>query len=308
MLISAYRNGATAGSPPPPRDHSRDVKRGRIVGWSRDAVRRHVKWLYSVDADALTGSGWAATLTLRDCPVNSEAWVRVLRAFVKRIERSGALRLHWVVEWQRRGVPHLHTAIYWPEGIDQTAAVSIVLGAWLDVAREYSPGWRSQDVNAIDGALGWLQYLSKHAARGVAHYQRQGKPEGWETTGRLWGHRGEWPTSDPMRFDVAGPTYHRFRRMVRSWRVADARAALGAALAAPTPVDRDARERHAERVATARRRLVSARRMLRCGESRLSAVRGVSEWISEDVASSLLLLLAAQGHPVVQRSEVPDAG
>ncbi|WP_443678868.1 hypothetical protein [Nocardioides daeguensis] len=25
-------------------------------------------------------------------------------------------RWHWVVEWQRRGTPHLHLAVYAPEG------------------------------------------------------------------------------------------------------------------------------------------------------------------------------------------------
>ena len=67
---------------------------------------------------------------------------------------------------------------------------------WLRLAAEYGPGEVGQDVVAITGPLGWLRYLSKHAARGVAHYQRKGTPAGWTKTGRLWGHGGAWPVDE----------------------------------------------------------------------------------------------------------------
>ena len=68
---------------------------------------------------------------------------------------------------------------------------------WLEISSRYRSGLSGQDCKPIDGVLGWLRYLGKHASRGAAHYQRSGHPEGWEKTGRLWGHVGDWP--EPAR-------------------------------------------------------------------------------------------------------------
>lgn len=279
--VTSYRNGLTAGvgggNPSP-------VKRGEIKGWSSGAVRRHTAWLYSVDAPTLSAGyvGHAVTLTVRDCPPTAEAWGRARDTWLQRMRAAGAVRVHWVTEWQRRGVPHLHTAIYWPEG-HPLAEVGGWRAAvdWLEVLEAYGPSLSAQRAERIDGDLGWIQYLSKHAARGVKHYQRQGSPPGWEKTGRLWGKTGEWPTNDPERYVVDWPAYWRYRRLVRAWRVADARA------------ERD--------VDTRRRRVPLARRMLSCPQPRLSRVRGVSEWVPEDVSNAFLVLLHEEGHELTQK-------
>jgi hypothetical protein len=70
--------------------------------------------------------------------------------------------------------------------------------------------------------------------------------------------------------------YHRYRRLVRAWRIADARAAGSV------------------------ERLVYARRMLECHDRRLSSVRGVSDWLPEHVTLQLLDLLQREGHDVRQ--------
>jgi len=90
------------------------AKRGEVVGWSAGAVRRHTSWLRSVDTTQLDGIGAAATLTMLECPPTSDDWRRLLKVLQQRLRRAGLLRWHWVVEWQRRGVPHLHLAIYAP--------------------------------------------------------------------------------------------------------------------------------------------------------------------------------------------------
>jgi len=261
--LSAYANGLTMGTAGPGGSPG---KRGAITGWSPAAVRRHKRWLYSVQTPALTGQGYALTLTLRETPGSATEWHRLRRVWIDRLRRRGLVRLHWVVEWQRRGTPHLHCAVYFPEPLSVPDRVQLVTD-WVDVTAGYGTLHAGQVCKPIDGALGWLQYLSKHAARGVAHYQRQGKPAGWETSGRLWGHNGEWPTEDAIRVDIDWPTFYRYRRLVRSWRVADARRAGD------------------------RRRIRSARRMLRCADPNLSRVRGVSEFIPED--QGLLLLAVA---------------
>lgn len=274
--VTAYRNGASAGSAgrnPAP------AKRSTIKGWSPAAVRRHTKWLYSVDAPALDGDGFALTLTMRETPASADDFHRLRRAWMMRVDRLGASRIHWVIEWQRRGTPHLHCAVYFAPGETPDYAPAQLIAAWLGVADEHGASLQAQHYDSIDGALGWLKYLSKHAARGVKHYQRQGHPEGWERTGRLWGHAGAWPVDAPMRFDMSMPAYHRFRRLVRSWRIADARASGSAS------------------------RIRYARRMLMCPDPRLSAVRGVSDWLPEDVSLQLVALLESEGFDVTQRSE-----
>jgi len=251
------------------------AKRGAVVGWSPAAVRRHTRWLYGIDAPALTGYGWALTLTVRDCPPTSEAWTALRHAWIERVRRMGAVRWHWVVEWQARGVPHMHCAVYLVDGSAMAGAELVM--AWRDVCSEYGAGAWSQTCKRIDGPTGWLQYLSKHAARGVQHYQRQGKPAGWEKTGRLWGYGGEWPIVEPLEVAVSLDEFYRFRRLVRSWRVASARAsgATGGGW----------------------QRLRYARRMLKTSDRALSRYRGVSEWIPEDVAVRLLLIVKEDARP-----------
>jgi len=280
--VTAYRNGSTAGIGGGNKNPS---KRSTVKGWSQGAVRRHTKWLYSIDAPRLTGAGFALTLTMKKTPATSEEFHAMREAFFKRVLRLGATRYHWVVEWQRRGTPHIHAAVYFPEVEpgsfhDMPENLSLpetLIAAWLISATKYEPHVGAQDYKPIDGALGWLAYLSKHAARGVKHYQRSGSPAGWEKTGRLWGKGGEWPTDEPMKFDMSNPAYWRYRRLVRSWTIANARQSGKAS------------------------RIAYSRRMLSCSTPNLSAVRGVSGWLPEDISLQLVGLLESEGHSIVQR-------
>lgn len=279
VVVRSYRNGVTLGSagtnPHPP-------KRGEIKGWTYGAVRRHSIKLFSVAAEGLTGAGYAATLTLRTLPT-ADQWHSVRVAWTRRVERiPGFVRLHWVVEWQERGTPHLHVAVY-GEGWTPLEGW-LLIGHWLEAARAFEPTISAQDVKGIDGAVGWLAYMSKHAARGAAHYQRQGSPEGWEKTGRLYGFRGVWPFDEPTIFVPTRDGGYRLRRLLRAWRIADARSAL-----LRTPPD------DLPRLRAARRRLVSARRSLKSPDRRLGAVRGMSEWCPEPVMLALFALLEADG-------------
>ena len=135
---------------------------------------------------------------------------------------------------------------------------------------------------ADHGSLGWLEYLSKHASRGVAHYQRRGTPAGWTKTGRLWGGR-TWPVVEPVEAVITDVTMRRVRRLVRSYVVADARTA--ALKARPGSVE--ARRAWA--------RVSWARRMLRCNDRGLSAVRGMSEWVPGSVLIQFAVLAGWSG-------------
>lgn len=257
-------------------DHPR-AKRGDVEGWSDGATRRNTRFLMSIQEDQLTGAGVAFTLTLRDCPPTADEWHRLRRAWEMRMRRAGMVRLHWVTEWQRRGVPHLHGAIWWPDAY----RTRDVIDAWVQLAGAYGASHRGQHARPIDGPVGWFQYLSKHAARGVKHYQRTSEniPEGWQKkTGRVWGKSGDWPVREAVRFNLEDQHgdggWFAFRRLVRAWRKADARAE------------------------GSRHRIAQARQMLRCGDQALSRVRGVSEWIPQDLTDALLANLAGRGYSI----------
>lgn len=259
-------------------DHQR-APRGTTQGWTDRAVRSNLAFLRSVRLNDLTGMGLAYTLTIRDCPLDSDEWHKLRRQFVERLRRMGMVRLHWVTEWQRRGVPHLHGVVYFHAGIEEYPRLrSAVVDAWVAVAGRYGAAPWAQDCKGIEDALGWLQYLAKHAARGKNHYQRAASsvPTGWLKTGRVWGKSGDWPVDVPLKFEVDREGYWRYRRMVRRWRIADARAAGD------------------------RRRIVAARRMLQADTVESSQVRGTSEWIPENVSYSMFAQLVAAGFAVEQ--------
>lgn len=157
------------------------------------------------------------------------------------------------------------------------------VSVWLRIAAAYGAASVCQQVKPITGAEGWLKHLSKHASRGVAHYQRQGMPAGWTKSGRLWGHGGAWPTAELLSIVLDDPAYRRVRRLVRAYVVADARAA---ALAA--------RPGSAE-AARAWSRVSWAQRMLRCNDRGLSAVRGLSEWVPGPVLVQMALTAGWSG-------------
>lgn len=275
-----------------PNSHGlRDV----IIGWSTGAVRRNLRFLQSIDERHLTGIGWALTLTVRDCPESPSQWQRLIRDYFQQLGRVLARvgltldRYHYVIEWQKRGVPHLHGAVYISGG---SVGPDLLKGIWLQYAGRYGASPRGQFVLPIAGPIGWFQYVAKHAARGVKHYQRssQGIPDAWRFgTGKMWGKGGEWPITPPVCFDVGNPAFHTLRRWARAWRVADARSAL------PTV--------HPGQEQAAHRRVVAARHCLRCSDRFLSEVRGVSEWISEPLMQRMIHNLLDQGHDVDCRAD-----
>ena len=276
-VIKLYQHGLTGGVAPMKNSHQR-AKRGDVQGWSTGDTRRNMAFLMSIDTEKLTGAGVTFTLTLRDCPETADAWHKLRRAFEMRMVRAGILRMHWVTEWQRRGVPHLHGVLWWPDIYDMVTIVR----SWVEVAERYGAGVRGQHAAPINNAVGWFQYLSKHAARGVLHYQRSAEniPTGWrERTGRVWGKVGDWPVRPVVRVNLQDQNgdggWFAFRRLCRSWRIADAKKSGD------------------------RFRIRSARSMLKCpcdpNTIGLSRVRGVSEWIPSDVQQAFLFNLGTRG-------------
>lgn len=278
--LSLFCNGLSVGVPGMPNHNS---KRGGISGWSPGAVRRNLHFLYSIDAEELQRDGtvaYAFTLTVRDCPETPRAWSAVCEQFLLSMQRNwDCVRIHWVVEWQKRKVPHLHGCLFFQEGFEPE--LRPVVNAWCFLARHHDAHPHAQSVKRIYGLKGWMQYVAKHAARGLHHYQRAGDaiPPAWRgQTGRLWGHRGNWPRHDPQKFTLEGRegdgAFFAFRRLARSWRIADAR------------------------ISGDPRRISSARWMLRCPDPRKSELRGVSEWIAPAVAQKFIANLVDRGYSI----------
>lgn len=271
--VRVFPNGCTGGVPGPGQKNP--PKRGRCGGWTQAACRRNTQFLYSVDCSALTGVGYAITLTLAMCPATHDEWTRLCKRFMDRVYRLGVVRLHWVTEMQARGVPHLHGALFFDD--DGRDLRVLILSAWLEVAAEYGARASGQHTERIYDARGWWQYVSKHAARGIRHYQRnpENLPKGWQgITGRMWGKRGDWPTVDAGQLRMSHPAWHRLRRLVRSWRVAKARRE-----GSPRGIGR-------------------ARRMLKIPSEERARVAGWSEWVPEEVMAQLVALIAAQGYEI----------
>ena len=113
VLLS--RNGTSVGIAGNPAGAG-GGKRGTVGGWSSGAVRRHTRWLWRVDTAQLEARpGWAITLTMRDCPPNSDEWKTIRDRLLQACrDLPGVDLVSWLVEWQRRGVPHLHLAVYGP--------------------------------------------------------------------------------------------------------------------------------------------------------------------------------------------------
>lgn len=167
------------------------------------------------------------------------------------------------------------------------------MSIWLDVASEFRPARISQRATPITGPVGWLQYLSKHAARGVAHYQRQGMPPGWERTGRLWGYGGEWPIAEAVEGVLTTQQFWAVRRMVRRYSIASARSRAMRPPACNTGASFGKKPAIGTRAAWGQVR--AARRLLACNSRELSTVRGVSQWVPGDLFLAFALCAGWDG-------------
>ncbi len=177
--------------------------RADCVGWSVGAVRRNRIFCLSVAADKCCGIGYAITLTIKQCPLTAAAFHRCRAAFMRWLFHRDLLRYHSVIEWQRRGVPHLHIAV-WVASSSPLAVAGVayrsVRDCWLHIARDYFESaadkrngyYHAVRCDELRGVGGWSQYMAKHAGRGYYNIQRQGLPVGWEKSGRMWQYGGDW--------------------------------------------------------------------------------------------------------------------
>ena len=252
-------------------------KRGQVLSWSRGSARRNEDFLRSIDPTELSGACISFTLTVRDLPATSEHWTATRNNFFRRLRHHGLVRLHWLTEFQTRGAPHLHGICYF----DSPLTAEWLVWQWIEQTGCYRAAARGQHARQVDALVGWLQYLGKHGARSVGHYQRSVITPGWKKTGRLWGKLGEWPL-DVEELFIPNKLFFKVRRFVRNRLVAECRADLLRF--------RKARNVHdVRRFHVARRRLVYLRRRLKCNDRCKSELRGSSDWIDPDLIRTFIL-------------------
>ena len=263
-------------------------ERTATKGWTVNVARRNEQRLQQVDFDAIDGVPAFVTLTMpaqQMGDVSAAMFHGWLKSWLQYMKRHGLLHYYWILEFQASGNPHLHVLV-WIDHEPDALETFKALRSWVGILNKSDVGarlqgqiWESIDVGGeinVDGETvpahpeRVLMYLAKHAARGVAHYQRQiaNMPEDWQyRSGRVWGHDRGLPLREQQDVECDYPTFWRYRRLVRRWRVAEAQAIT------------DPRRRRAAEA--------QARSLLKCS-SPSSPYRGISAWIPSNVASQLL--------------------
>lgn len=213
------RHGVSGGAPGP---GGKPGKRGNVGGWSSASAARNAHWLQSVVPPQ--GLGIAVTLTLKDV-VTATEWRRIVGAFTRALSRhSQVVAWHYVVEWQKRGVPHVHFAIYVDAENSAWETYMVMFRRWW-VSISANAEMQSQYAKAISSVVGWLEYVAKHGARGVGHYQRGDLPADWVgmSSGRMWGYGGQWPEHREGKLSMSKTDYARFCRQVRKYMISKGR-------------------------------------------------------------------------------------
>jgi len=257
--LRLYPSGLTAYQP---SNHVRpgNSDKAEVSGWSRNSTRSLILWLKSVDPHQLpAGQVFSFTFTLRECPQTPQHWKALLQAFFRRLHHRDCRSLLWLVEWQRRGVPHLHGIVLLPS----TLRIEDFRACWCWTALGYGAKAHAQHTRAIYDPIGWNEYLAKHSARGVANYQRSGAsiPKEWQgKTGRMWGHRGPWPVYPPIDFECSSGVFFKLRRLLRYRALSQAR------------------QRGDPRA------IRFCRTTLKCNDKQLSSVRGISHFCDQSTA------------------------
>lgn len=271
-------------------------ERTATKGWTPNVARRNEQRLQQIDFDAVEGVPAFGTLTMPSGQmedVTAAMFHSWLKSWLRYMKRHGMSHYYWILEFQASGNPHLHVLV-WLDHTPDPLETYRALRSWVGILNKSGVGarlqgqiWESIDVGGVITVDGErvpahpervLMYLAKHAARGVAHYQRQieNMPEDWQyRSGRVWGHDRGLPLREQQEVECDYPTFHRFRRLVRRWRLAEARSI------------KDADRRRAA--------IVQARGSLKCGRPDISPYRGVSAWIPASVASQLLDAAANMG-------------
>jgi len=187
MILETWRRGIRIRNPAGP-SRAPAATRGEVRQFS-DSSRRRLSWIYAQGP-------WCSMLTLTyhgDFPAPVEG-KRQLGRWLEGLTRRG-IRYLWVLEWQRRGVPHYHvwldrTFADCPLSDDKNRQNSWrpLMESWLRLSGQ------SEDRAAAAFGLHQKSYVdweirvgNNYAAKYAQKQQQKGLPPGVETYGRWWG-------------------------------------------------------------------------------------------------------------------------
>jgi hypothetical protein len=174
---------------------------------------------------------------------------------------------HWLVEFQSRGAPHMHLflVLHWSGAFKFR---SVLMQKWLSLVASTGALERGQHTSQLDDPLGWLRYLARHGSRSISHYQRDGLPDGWTVTGRLWGRFGPWHLSSE-RYVCNDRVYFQLRRIALKLMTQQARRDLETAWLFGD----------LKKIQAIKTRINRLRLRLRASDPWKSASTGVADWL-----------------------------
>jgi len=210
MVVEEWPRGIRIKVRAPKGEKTRPAKRGKISEFSRSAARR-LGWAYSQGP-------WQSMITLTypsPEPVTHEEFTAHRKAVCRLLKQMG-IKYLWVLEWQRRGVPHLH--IWLSQNLsDKTCPTKLVrqnlsdkirqteyvrqnlsdktCQAWKRVAARWLDAiGESDNIAAVKVALHdktclpWeVRVGNNYASKYADKREQKGLPAGIECYGRWWG-------------------------------------------------------------------------------------------------------------------------
>lgn len=205
------------------RKGQKAAKRDRCGGWTYGCYKRLVERLQSVCEEHLFSTGFVHAITLTYGHAEGVPSAGMVKLHRERLlgwaARHGFTAVHWLVEFQRNGYPHMHLIA--KHGVSAVMAASLV-DKWLSITSASGARSAGQHVSEMSGFSQYALYLAKHASRQNWHYQRASLPTSWGGySGRMWGFTGDWKFDDAFVIVLDIGEWWRVRRVIRRLARAD---------------------------------------------------------------------------------------
>ncbi|HAI14386.1 MAG TPA: hypothetical protein DCM28_21965 [Phycisphaerales bacterium] len=156
--------------------------RGEVKGFSKNARRRLIRKVGSIDRDAIKQMPIFITLTYPGIwPNDPKVWKKHLDTWSKRLKRRYPKACAiWKLEPQKRGAPHYHLIVLNVPHISKNWLAE----SWYEVVgsgddKHLRAGTRVETIRTWRGCM---SYAAKYTAKVIEEL-----PEGWEKVGRMWG-------------------------------------------------------------------------------------------------------------------------
>jgi len=190
--------------------------RGPIRSFSARSRSRMLQRLAMIDYTALGPAQWVTLTYHESYPVSHDLVQRDIDTWLKAIERlQPDMRYIRRLDWQRRGAPHHHLIIWFPDYYHAKwlAEARIQMAAeWHRIAAPHSihharHGARIKEVNSLRGLV---SYVSKYAAK-------VDQPGDHAYEGRRWAASRRLPCKPQIEASVSLTEMHELRRLCRRW-------------------------------------------------------------------------------------------